>query len=125
MMETNDQKDPRGGHNVHVPTVAQRAQVQALLSYGVQREEIAKYIGIAPMTLAKHYQKEIDTAVIHANAQVAAKLYRNAVHKEDQRAIEFWLKTRGGWKNADNNEASKALSIVEQLLSKNAQKDDE
>lgn len=91
----------------HKPTDKTRAEVSALYSFGIPQDEIAKYIGIDPKTLRKHYRQELDTSVTKANAAVGRFLYRNASgaslkeganHADCVRAAMFWAKTRMGWK---------------------------
>lgn len=100
----------------HKPTEITRAEVMALTSFGNTQEEIATYLGICVDTLAKYYRHELDTAVIKANAKVAHALYNKAVNENDLSAQVFWLKTRGKWRTADQDEAKKAASAVEKLL---------
>lgn len=100
----------------HVPTEITRAEVIALTSFGNTQEEIAKYLGICVDTLAKYYRYELDTAVVRANAQVARKLYNKAVNQDDLSAQIFWLKTRGKWRTADQDDAKQAQSVVEKYL---------
>lgn len=85
----------------HQPTDETRAQVSALITYGVTQEQIAKFIGIAPMTLFKYYRTELDTSAVKANAAVANKLYNKAVNQDDLSAQIFWLKCRARWRTQD------------------------
>lgn len=70
----------------------------ALTSFGVQQMEVAVYLGISDRTLRKHYRRELDTATITANAQVARSLFKNAVDNSNVSAQIFWLKTRAGFR---------------------------
>lgn len=102
----------------HVPTDKTRAEVAALASFGNIQEEIATYLGICVDTLAKYYRKELDTAVIKANATVARALYNKAVAQDDLSAQIFWLKTRAKWREKDNEEPkSDDKSILEKIIS--------
>lgn len=104
----------------HVPTDTTRAEVAALNSFGNTQEEIALYLGICVDTLAKYYRKELDTAVVKANAMVARKLFNKAVNQDDLSAQIFWLKTRGRWKTADQDDGKdKVASLLEQYLQEN------
>lgn len=89
------------GDNKHIPTDKQRSEVAALVSFGHTHEEIASYIDIDPKTLVKHYKREIDTALISANARVANRLFAKAVNDNDLSAQIFWLKTRARWRTTD------------------------
>lgn len=100
----------------HKPTEKTRAEVVALTSFGNTQEEIATYLGICVDTLAKYYRHELDTAVIKANAAVARALFNKAVNQDDLSAQVFWLKTRGRWRTADQDDAKKRDSAVEQFL---------
>ena len=81
---------------LHEPDEKTRATVEAMVSYGIPHEDIAKVIGIDDKTLRKHYRIEIDTASAKANAQVAQRLYKKCMG-DDTASIIFWLKTRAKW----------------------------
>jgi len=100
----------------HKPDDKTRATVEAMVSYGIPQEDIAKVIGIDPKTLRKYYEHEIDTASAKANAQVAQRLYKKCMDS-DTSSIIFWLKTRAQWK-----ETSK---VENQPLDKNGQPTDQ
>lgn len=112
---------PQGGRPEYQPTDADRQTVIQMARVGIVQEDIAKCIGtdgIAPKTLRKHFRKELDTAALHANSEVANSLYRQAVGKHgvirinadgSQEMIEapvppvpsagiWWSKARMGWK---------------------------
>jgi len=93
----------KGGRPPHDPTPEMRAQVEALAGFGIQREEIARYLGISKPTLRNHYAEELAVGVTKANVQVARALHSQAVNG-DVRAATFWLKTRGGWKETSKLE---------------------
>ena len=95
-----------------------RAKVSALVSFGVTREDIARYLEISEDTLLRHYRYEIENSQLDANAQVAAKLFKKATKNEDLSAIIFWLKTRARWRTADKDDDRKKDSIIEALLEK-------
>lgn len=84
--------------NPHVPTPETRAQVKALASVGTQQDQIAQVIEITKNTLLKYYRKELDSAMILANASVAKSLYQQATSGNTSAAI-FWLKCRAGWQD--------------------------
>lgn len=93
----------------HVPTIETRAQVHALKSYGLTQQDIATFLNIARDTLSYYYSREIETAELNANAEVARCLFRKAVKQDDLSAQIFWLKTRARWRTED----------VESLVDKN------
>lgn len=93
------------------PTDKTRAEVAALCSYAISQEEIARYLGICPKTLRKHYREELDNSMMKANAAVGRFLYGNATgatiakgasHSDCVRAAMFWAKTRMGWRETNN-----------------------
>ena len=108
---TVEEKD-KGGRPSHVPDDKTRKTVEAMSSYGIPQEDIAKVIGLDPKTLRKHYEYELDTAEIKANAQVAQRLYQKCMN-DDTSSIIFWLKTRAQWKETIKQES--------QLLGKDGQ----
>lgn len=80
----------------HSPDEQTRKTVEAMSSYGIPQEDIAKVIGIDPKTLRKYYEYELATATAKANSQVAQRLYKKCM-SDDTTSIIFWLKTRGKW----------------------------
>lgn len=84
------------GRPAHEPTEKSRAEVTAFAMVGTPQDDIAKYVGIDRKTLTKHYRRELDTAMIMANAQVGQSLYQQAKSGNTSAAI-FWLKCRAGW----------------------------
>lgn len=89
------------------PTDADRATVTAMSASGFAHEQIAKCIGergIDDKTLRKHFRKELDQAMLKANATVANRAYQMAVSGEYPALTIFWLKTRLGWKETDRHE---------------------
>ena len=98
----------RRGHNPsHAPTEANCKQVEALASYGVPQEDIAKVIGISAPTLRIHYAEILATAAIKANSMVAQSLFQKATRGEGPASVTasiFWLKTRARWRERDIHE---------------------
>jgi predicted transcriptional regulator len=111
----------------HKPTIASRAEVSALLSFGVTHDQIADYMSMSPTTLRKHYADELRTASISANAQVARCLFKKAVEQDDLTAQIFWLKTKARWRTdetlqlSDQNDKlqSELKTLREQLDAQN------
>jgi len=96
-------KDPKDkkkvGRKAFQPTDAQRAEVATLSAAGFLHEGIAKYIGIDPDTLSKHFKPELETAKMKLIGNAVSKLHA-AVNKGEAWAICFTLKTQGkdmGW----------------------------
>lgn len=88
----------------HEPTIEIRAKVNALSSFGIRQEQIAKYIGISVPTLTKYYREELETAKIDKIIQVANALFNNAVENNNVTAQVFFLKTQANWRETDRNE---------------------
>lgn len=89
----------------HEVTDVTRGQVEALAGYGFTHDEIGSHLGISEKTLRKHYRKEIDGAVIKANALVARSLHKMATSGNTAAAI-FWMKARAGWREKASIEIS-------------------
>lgn len=83
----------------HAPTEPMRRQAEAMAAYGVPHEDIARVLGISPVTLRTHYRDALDTGAAKANARVAENLFRIATGsgREAVTAAIFWLKVRAGW----------------------------
>jgi hypothetical protein len=79
------------------PSEQDRKTVRAMTAYGITQEQLITVLGITSKTLRKHFRKELNTAAIEANAQVAGSLFRKA-SAGDVISMIFWLKTRAGWK---------------------------
>lgn len=96
----------RKGSPPHKPTDKTRAEVSALVSFGVTQDEIARYLDIDKTCLRRHYREEIDKAAIRANAQVARVLFEKATIERDTASVFFWLKTRARWREVHKHEVS-------------------
>jgi hypothetical protein len=82
-----------------MPTTQQRRQAETMAGCGIPHADIARAIGVAPMTLRKHYRDELDLGHVKATAKVAANLFRTAsgTGPKAVTAAIFWLKCRAGW----------------------------
>lgn len=95
------------------PTEEGRKMVEAMASVGVPQDEICVVLGIDAKTLRKYFREELDSAMIKANAKVAANLYRQAT-KDDFKAAPaamFWAKTRMGWREKVELNHSGSINI--------------
>jgi len=87
------------------PTDEQRKLVEQFAAFGIPVEEMTALIldkagkPIAEKTLRKHFQAELDTGRVKANAKIAMTLYSKAL-SGDTTAMIFWLKTRARWKES-------------------------
>ena len=90
------------GRRAHKPDPFLCRQVEAMAGYGVPENDIARVLVIDPKTLRRHYREELDTGQIKATAKVAEFLFRKATTEGPQcvTAAIFWMKTRGGWREA-------------------------
>lgn len=106
-----NQTDRRGHRPSHDATDANRKQVEALASYGVPQDHIARMLGIGEKTLRKHYTETLASAVVKANSLVAQSLFNRATKGDgpsSTTAAIFWLKTRAGWRERDVHEITGA-----------------
>lgn len=106
-----------GNGNRHKVTDKTKAEVSALVSFGITQAEIATFLGISVDTLDRRYRLELDTAVTRANATVARALYNKAVKENDLTAQIFWLKTRGRWRERDDPEKDEMRIMLARLVS--------
>ena len=99
--------DNRGRGRLHQPTDASRKQVEALASFGVPHDDIARIVGIGNVTLRRHYAEVLATAAVKANSMVAQSLFNKATRGDGASSVSaaiFWLKTRGRWREHDVHE---------------------
>jgi hypothetical protein len=94
------------GQAEHEPTGERRAMVKAFVAAGMPHESIGQQFEppISADTLTRHYQAELDHGAAEANAKVAGVMFRMATdvkHKDVQRAGQFWLQSRAGWRTRD------------------------
>jgi hypothetical protein len=96
------------GQPPHVPTNEQRERVKMLASFGNRHVEIALLLDISEDTLTRHYDRELKTGALEANTKVAQSMFRRATAETDdnlaQRAGEYWLSRRAGWKETSTHE---------------------
>lgn len=107
----------------HEPTEKTRSEVKLLTSFGNTQTQIATYLEIDDKTLRKYYRRELDTAAMEANAQVAKRLFQKAVINDDLSAQIFWLKTRARWRDRDNDPADDDNSKDEEIKNLRAELD--
>ena len=119
----------------HQPTDEMKAQVFALSSFGVNQNEIGKFVGVSDDTLRKHYSAELAKASVDRNAEVAAFLFRSASgstipegasYSDCLKAAMFWLKTRAQWRETNQiNHVSEDGSMSPTTIILSAADDDE
>ena len=95
---TKNPKD-KGGRPSHVPTPKDRRSVEILAGFGLPQRNIAHVVGLALMTLRRHYQDELDAGAAKVEAQLIGNLVRLAQGADSValRAIMFSLTCRFGW----------------------------
>lgn len=86
----------RGDGYAHQPTAENRRVVWIMSATGIPRADIATALGITQPTLRKHYADELKTGKLQANANVAGRLYAEAM-RGHVRAQMFWLRCQAGW----------------------------
>lgn len=103
----------------HIPTDADRKQVELLSGIGVPIEQIGLIIGIDKKTVQKHYRDELDVGQAKAMSRVSKRLFEIATGdgRDSLTACIFWLKCRAGWKppaevevNIDNS--NKTATVI-------------
>lgn len=96
----------------HEPTESTRAQVIALVAFGLTHEAIADFIDVSPPTLKLHYKRELLVGRDRMTERVASFMHNaasgeaikdGATHADCIRAATFWLKTRAGWKETSDH----------------------
>lgn len=70
---------------------------------GCKEANIAKMLQIDVKTLKKYYSEELDLGKHELNRNMAVALYKNGIAGNVVAQI-FWLKSRGGWKEKDQND---------------------
>lgn len=97
--------------NEHEPTYNLRKRVKDLVVAGISHENIARIIDISPITLNKHYHKELALALDETIERIGSKAVQMAEQGNEKMAM-FVLKTKGasrGWQERQ---------VIEQLDSK-------
>jgi hypothetical protein len=84
------------GQQPHIPTAAQRLEVETLAGYGVTQDDIALIIGITTKPLRAHYRTELDRGKATANAKMGQNLFQMGMNGNVAAAI-FWAKSQMGW----------------------------
>jgi hypothetical protein len=109
MTETETPQPSRRGRRPHVPTHETRNTVRGFSACGIPQDRIALYLKIAPKTLRKHYERELETATDRVVGTIGTGVIAIAINApsedypkgkysvRDQLAASFFiLRTRGG-----------------------------
>jgi hypothetical protein len=93
------------GQPAFKPTDEERKLVEQMSAVGIPQESICLVVrdGIDDKTLRKHFRRELDTALIKANAKVSGSLFNKAI-AGDTSSIIWWEKTRQGRKETQVQE---------------------
>lgn len=104
-------RDPLTGENdSHERTDRSAGQVETMSALGFSVDEIALALNVRPGKLRQHYARELDTAPLNANMQVAKAFYDVAKSGQDWKASLSWLKNRAGWEE-DPDPPAAGISI--------------
>jgi len=94
-------KQPSGGRPPFEPTAEQRAEVSALVAFGVPQKEIAPYIGVALETFRKHFKEELETGKTRFIRKLGMRAYNLAMQESDLNVAanmtKFFLARQAGW----------------------------
>jgi hypothetical protein len=90
-----------------------RARVVHLLMLGIPQAHIAKVMQppMDPATLRKHFRHELALGRLRQMARVAAVAFRLAASGDNPAMTRFWLRTRGGWRDAAGEAHSGSVVI--------------
>ena len=95
----------------HEPTKAQRDTVTLHAMVGTPQEDIARVLNIDAKTLRKYYRDELDLALAKANATIGGSLFQKAKNGDTSAQI-FWLKTRAGFKEKQEEKPVESAAIT-------------
>jgi hypothetical protein len=84
------------------PTDEQRHHVKSLSAYGIEPEDIARYLHLSDKTLLKYYGDELFRGRLETNAKVGQALVKMATDGETPAATIFFVKARLGWRENQN-----------------------
>jgi hypothetical protein len=90
-----------------VPTDAHKMDVVMMSTNGIKPHIQAESLGISMKVLNKYFKHELDYGKMRANTKVSNALYEKAI-EGNVPAMIFWLKSQGGWREADRLELTGA-----------------
>lgn len=101
-----------GGRPSFKPTPEQRSSVQLMAGHGWEQDKIAKLLKIQAKTLRKHFREELDNGAVNVEAALVAAQFKRATSSDSpataQKATEFILHTRFGYRKTDSVELTGA-----------------
>lgn len=106
-------RDPLTGELVpHERDEKTAGQVEAMTALGFSSDEIAVALNLRPGQVRHYYARELETAAVKANMQVAKAFYDVAKSGKNWQASMSWLKARAGWRDGDQGQPGGGISIV-------------
>ena len=88
----------------HTPTPERRIWVEEAVGHGMPRATIASILKCHVQTLERHYSRELAEGTDKANANVAKRLYMQAISDKDTMPNTvsriFWMKSRARWRES-------------------------
>lgn len=94
----------------HVVTPEMQEKIAQMAAFGINQPQIAAITNMSVDTLYKYYAYELKTGSDQAIHQVAGNLFKHAMG-DDAKAVsaaQFYLKTRGRWRETDRLEVTGA-----------------
>ena len=103
----------------HKPTEETRALVKKMYAAGIPQTRICLHLDINVDTLIKYYRAEMDLTLDGMISLLADNLFQDALNG-DKRDREFWLRTRGGFVQAQpqNNAPQVSEALLQQVIDK-------
>lgn len=92
---------------VYKPEQEDRDYVKMMSVNAIPQAEQAEILGISVTVFQKNFSKEIKHGKRQATSKVSGALYKSAVGGNVSAQI-FWLKSQGGWREADRLELTGA-----------------
>jgi len=94
------------GRHPFEPTKEQRDMVKIMAGHGIPQDTIVLALSVDLKTLRKHFRKELNQSAAMVEATLASSQFARAKGSDSvaQRATEFILNTRFGWKKQETHE---------------------
>lgn len=88
------------GRPPYQPTEEDRQKVSMMAAFGLKRCDIYGILKMCARTFREHHEEDYQLGLAKAISVVGAKLYKTAVADKPNSlaAQQFFLKTRGGWR---------------------------
>lgn len=98
------------GRPAHAKTPELSERVETLAAYGIEHTVIARMCGFSHDTLTKYYRDELDVGKAKIVEQIANSLKLSAL-SGDVQAQKFFLSSRAGWAEKQQQEHSGSLEV--------------